>query len=206
MRKDLWASHMMHQAGKGPKGVEEGTEARTQRGRGSENALLRPTAEERKRFYTETWPEADQVWQDCQAAVGVVRDEIESLLWLAPFGSPFLRAEHGMTLDEYCEHAARGEYWQGALTNRCYVAPTQAFVLPDGSQHWCGAHAIRRPPPLGKVQGSTLRDNIRGNIRRLAECPNDYCSSCAGATCVINQAAQRNLKKQIAKWLRAQDR
>jgi len=54
-----------------------------------------------------------------------------------------------MSLDEYCEQAARGNYWQGALTERCYVAPTQAFVLPDGSQHWCGAHAIRRPGPLG---------------------------------------------------------
>jgi len=172
---------------------------------GSENALLRPTAEEWKRFYTETWPEADQVWQDYQAAIGMAPDERLSLYSFAPFGSPFLRAEHGMALDEYCQRAARGEYWQGALTNRCYVAPTQAFVLPDGSQHWCGAHAIRRPPPLGTVQGTTLRDNIRGNIGRLAECPNDDCSSCAGATCVINQAAERNLKKQVAEWLREQD-
>ena len=172
---------------------------------GSENALLRPTAGEWKRFYTETWPEADRVWQDYQTAVGIPADERLSLYSFAPFGSPFLRAEHGMTLDEYCRQAARGEYWQGALSDRCYVAPTQAFVLPDGSQHWCGAHAIRRPPPLGNVQGRTLRDNIRRNIGRLAECPNASCTGCAGVTCVINQAAHRNLKKQVAEWLGEHD-
>jgi len=168
---------------------------------GSENAFLRPTAEEWKQFYTQTWTEAEQVWQDYQATVGIPEGERRPLHKQFPFASPYLRAEHGMDLDGYCRQAAQGNYWQGALTDRCYVAPTQAFVLPDGSQHWCGAHAIRRPPPLGNVQGSTLRDNMRANIQRWAEYPNDYCTGCAGATCVINQAARGNLKTQIAEWI-----
>ncbi len=172
---------------------------------GRENALLRPTAEEWKRFYSETWAEAEQVWQDYQTAVGVPEDERNSLERYCPFASPFLRADHKMGLDEYCERAAQGNYWQGALVDRCYVAPTQAFVLPDGSQHWCGAHAIRHPPPLGNVQGSTLRENIRANISRWAEYPNDYCTGCAGATCVINQTAQRNLRKQVSEWIAEHD-
>jgi MoaA/NifB/PqqE/SkfB family radical SAM enzyme len=172
---------------------------------GSENALLRPTAGEWKRFYTETWAEAEQVWLDYQANVGVTPEARKSLAEHVPFASPFLRADHRMSLDEYCERAARGEYWQGALTERCYVAPTQAFVLPDGSQHWCGAHAIRRPPPLGNVTERTARDSIRSNISRLAECPNAFCAGCAGATCVINQATERNLKSQVAEWLREPD-
>jgi len=132
--------------------------------------------------------------------VGVPEEERKPLHNHVPFASPFLRAEHGMSLDEYCEQAALGNYWQGALTDRCYVAPTQAFVLPDGSQHWCGAHAIRRPLPLGNVQDATLRENIRANIGPLSECPNAFCTGCAGATCVINQAALRNLRKQVAEW------
>ena len=169
---------------------------------GSENALLRPTADEWKRFYTGTWAEAEQVWRDYQTSVGVVDDELESLESYCPFGNPFLRADHGMSLDEYCRNAARGEYWQGALTDRCYVAPTQAFVLPDGSQHWCGGHAIRRPPPLGNVQDASLRENIRANLDRWVDHPNANCTGCAGATCVINQAALRGLKRQAAEWLR----
>jgi len=172
---------------------------------GSENALLRPTAQEWKRFYTVTWPEAEQVWQDYQAKVGVPDEDRKELSQHVPFASPFLRAEHNVGLDEYCEQSARGEYWQGALMDRCYVAPTQAFVLPDGSQHWCGAHAIRRPPPLGNVREAGLRENIRSNLRRLAEHPNSFCTNCAGATCVINQAAVRNLKKQISEWLEEQE-
>jgi len=173
---------------------------------GTENALLRPTAEEWKRFYTETWSEGEHVWQEYLTAVGVPEDERKPLEQYFPFANPYLRVHHGISLDEYCEQAARGLYWEGALTDRCYVAPTQAFVLPEGSQHWCGAHAIRRPPPLGNVQGSTLRDNIRANIGRWSEYPNDYCTGCAGATCVINQAAERNLKKQVAEWMGEHDR
>ncbi|MHC4982468.1 MAG: radical SAM protein [Planctomycetota bacterium] len=172
---------------------------------GSENSLLRPTADEWKRFYTETWDQAERIWSDYQADAGVPAKERVLLSRSLAFANPFLRVEHGMSLDEYCEQAAQGNYWQGALTDRCYVGPTQAFVLPDGSQHWCGAHAIRRPPPLGNVQGSTLRGNIRANIGRWAEYPNDYCTGCAGATCVINQAALRNLKKQVAEWLGEHD-
>ncbi len=172
---------------------------------GSENALLRPTAEEWKRFYTETWEEAEHVWGDYQANVGIPQDERQPLAAHVPFANPFLRADHRMSLDEYCERAALGNYWQGALTERCYVGPTQAFVLPDGSQHWCGAHAIRRPPPLGNVQHSTLRDNIRSNIGRLAEYPNAFCTGCAGATCVINQGTLRSLRKQVAEWLHESD-
>jgi len=170
---------------------------------GSENALLRPTAEEWKRFYTQTWAEAEGVWQDYQATVGVPEDERKPLAGHVPFANPFLRAHHRMSLEEYCEQAARGEYWQDALTERCYVAPTQAFVLPDGSQHWCGAHAIRRPQALGNVRQGSIRENIRANIARLAQYPDASCSGCAGATCVINQAAERNLRNDLATLMTA---
>jgi len=168
---------------------------------GSENDFLRPTAAEWKRFYTETWAEAEQVWQDYQVAVGVPPEERKALDAQVPFAHPFKRVSHRMTLDEYCERAARGIYWQGALTERCYVAPSQAFILPDGSQHWCGAHAIQRPPPLGNVREASVRENIRRNLKRLSELPTAVCVNCAGATCVINQAIERNLSGQVAEWL-----
>lgn len=169
---------------------------------GSENDFLRPTAEEWKRFYTETWTEAEQGWQDYQEFVGVPQEERKALDAQVPFANPFKRVSHQMTLDEYCEQAARGIYWQGALTERCYVAPSQAFILPDGSQHWCGAHAIRRPPPLGNVREASVRENVRRNLKHLSELPTAACVNCAGATCVINQAIERNLSSQVAEWLK----
>ncbi|MHC5036970.1 MAG: radical SAM protein [Planctomycetota bacterium] len=172
---------------------------------GTENAFLRPTAADWKRFYTETWDEAQEVWGAYQSKIGVAEDQQKPIEWFAPFGSPYHRAEHGMNLDEYCVRAGRGNYWQGALTDRCYVAPTQAFVLPDGSQHWCGAHAIRRPPSLGNIKERSLRENILANMHRWKEVPNDTCTGCAGATCVINQAALNNLKEQVAKWVSGQE-
>lgn len=168
---------------------------------GQENAFLRPTAEEWKQFYTHTWAEAEQIWQEYQTSIGVPEEERRSLIEQYPFANPFSRVNHRMSLEEYCQQSAQGIYWQGALTDRCYVAPSQAFILPDGSQHWCGAHAIKRPPPLGNVLEVGLRENIRRNLNRLARLPSDICANCAGATCVINQAIRNNLIHQIREWL-----
>lgn len=171
---------------------------------GQENAFLRPTAEEWKRFYTETWLEAEDIWREYQMEMGMPEGKRRSLAEQMPFANPFLRVEHRMSLEEYCQQAAQGIYWQGALTRRCYVAPSQAFVLPDGSQHWCGAHAIQRPAPLGNVQEAPLRENIRRNRSRWKELPNAFCRNCAGATCVINQSMERSLRAQIAAWKKEQ--
>ena len=169
---------------------------------GADNAPVRPTAAEWKRFYTDTWAEADRIWKDYEAEVGVPEADRKALADHVPFANPFRRVDHRTSLEEYCERAALGDYWQSALGERCHVAPSQAFILPDGSQHWCGAHAIRRPPPLGSVLGASVRDNIRRSLDRLAELPIDCCSGCAGATCVINQTMERNLRAQIAEWLK----
>ena len=172
---------------------------------GANNAPLRPTAQQWLRFYTETWAEAEQVWQDYQARVAVPEEDRKTLDEHVPFANPFRRVEHRMSLEAYCERAAEGDYWQNALTERCYVVPTQAFVLPDGSQHWCGAHAIGRPSPLGNVRKTGLRENIQSNLDHLADMPNECCYNCAGATCVINQATERKLTQQIAQWLKDRD-
>jgi len=164
---------------------------------GHENASLRPSAEQWRKFYTEIWREAEGVWQEYQATLGIPESERKSLTEWAPFANPFLRVSHRGGLEEYCQQAAKGVYWATALTKRCYVAPTQAFVLPDGSQHWCGAHAIRRPTPLGDVRDGGVRNNIRQNISRLRQLPNEFCLNCAGATCAINQSVEGILREQV---------
>lgn len=168
---------------------------------GPDNAPIRPTAEEWQRFYTETWDDAEQVWQEYQTAVGVPADGLSALTAQAPFANPFHRVDHHMPLAEYCQLAAQGIYWQGALSPQCHLAPSQAFVLPDGAQYWCGAHAIRRPTPLGNVRDAGLRENIRRNLPRLSELPIAACQGCAGATCVINQRLQRELDSQVTAWV-----
>ncbi len=171
---------------------------------GVENANLRPSAEQWRKFYSETWAEAEKVWQEYQESVGIPASERKSLTEWAPFANPFLRVSHRGGLDEYCEQAAKGIYWSTALTKRCYVAPTQAFILPDGSQHWCGAHAIRRPAPLGNVLNSGVRANIRRNASKIRQLPNEFCFNCAGATCAINQSVERILSEQIKSLIQGQ--
>lgn len=168
-------------------------------GRG--NDPIRPSAGEWKRFYTETWDEAREIWREYQEEIGVPPEERRELEGFVPFANPFLRVDHRISLEEYCRRAASGIYWETALPERCYVAPTQGFILPDGSQHWCGAHAIVRPTSLGNVKNSPFRMNILKNLHRLSELPNRFCHNCAGATCVINQTVEKTLREQIKRWI-----
>jgi len=172
---------------------------------GADNAPLRPSAEEWKRFYTETWEEAEGVWRDYQAQIGVPEEDRKALSAHLPYANPWLRVDHRITLDEYCAKAAEGIYWQDALSDRCYLAPCQGYVLPDGAQHWCGAHAIRRPEPIGNIRETPLRENIRRSLGKLDGLPGPACANCAGATCVINRTVEEELRKQVGEWLRAAD-
>jgi len=173
---------------------------------GASNAPLRPSAAEWKRFYTEVWDRADRVWQAEQLRRGVADADRRPLAEVVPFANSFLRVDHHMSLDEYCHLAAEGVYWQGALCEKCWVAPSQACVLPDGSQHWCGGHAIRRPPALGNAATTGLRDNIRASLDGLADLPGPYCTGCAGATCVINQSTRSALYAHVDGLLAAVSR
>jgi len=164
---------------------------------GRENDHLRPSAEEWKRFYTEVWDRAEVVWREYLDRIGAPQEGRKTLAEHIPFANPFRRVEHRGDLDEYCRRAADGVYWRDALTEKCRLIPTQAYILPDGSQHWCGSHAIQRPEPIGNVLTSSLRENIRRNLDNIAQLPGRYCDNCAGATCVINQMIERKLTEKV---------
>jgi hypothetical protein len=164
---------------------------------GQSNAIIRPTSDEWRRFYTETWVEIAKAWDDYQAGLEIPAGNRKSIESFAPFASPYHRVHHDMPLERYCDLAGDGTYWQGALADRCYLAPTQAYVLPDGSQHWCGGHAIRRPDPMGSVLNAPLRETIRRCAPRLSSLPGPACAGCAGATCVINQSMRNELQQKV---------
>lgn len=168
---------------------------------GESNADLRPSADEWMRFYTETWEGAAAVWQRHQERLGIPEDGQTPWQEFAFFTSPYHRAEHRGTLEDYADTAAQGLYWALALRERCYIAPAQAFLLPDGQQHWCGAHAIQCPPPIGSVHQAGLCQNIREHIGDMAKFPNQWCLNCAGATVFMNQAIEGALTNTIREWM-----
>jgi len=168
---------------------------------GEQNAALRLTAEEYVRFFTETWARADAVWQEYLAEREVPDDQRKPLHEKIPFLSPFHRVEQGGDLRAWAEAAARGHPAALAMTQRCYVAPTQGFVLPDGSQFWCGGHSTSRPPPLGNVRESGFRGNLRRAVGEMTSLPGPYCHTCPGATQAINRSVENALRQTIREWM-----
>jgi MoaA/NifB/PqqE/SkfB family radical SAM enzyme len=172
---------------------------------GEQNARLRLSAEEYERFFTETWEAADTVWQEYQAARGIPAEQRGKLHEKMPFTSPYHRVSQRGDLSEWAECAAAGLPASLSRTERCYVGPTQGFILPDGAQYWCGGHATSRPQPVGNVLDAGVQDNIRQGLGQVQELPTSYCSSCAGATQAINQMVEASLRQAIREWLTPQE-
>lgn len=168
---------------------------------GAENVALRLSAEEVKRFYEETWNQAAAVWDAYQDEIGVPDGERVAFNDWAFFASAWRRVKHQGTLEEYAQACEAGEYACLALGPRCHIVPTQAFVLPDGSQYWCGAHYIGRPEPVGNVLEGDLMDNIRRSLGQVATFPGPYCRNCATATLFLNQTIENNLGQKVEAWI-----
>lgn len=172
---------------------------------GEENADLRPRKEEFQRFFTEVWEQACDVWRRYQEALGLPPEEQVTLDGHGVFTNPYLRVKYRGSLEDYCELAATGVHSQLALCERCYVGPCQAFVFPDGSQYWCGAHTVSRPQPLGNVHDATVQENMARRLPELRAYPNESCRNCAGATLAINQGVEQGLRAKLDEWLAEAD-
>lgn len=177
---------------------------------GERNADLRLTAEEYERFFSETWAAAEAVWQEYrmergapapQASDAALESRAPTLAQQMPFLSPYHRVQQQGTLAEWAARAGQGTPGALALSPRCYVAPTQGFVLPDGAQYWCGGHTVSRPVAVGSVLEGSVADNIRRGLAQVAALPADHCRNCAGATLAINQAVESKLREAIRGWL-----
>ena len=169
---------------------------------GASNDCLRPSAEDFRRFYTEIWEEVGHIWNSFQGRLGVPEKARGTLFGY--FSNPFLRVEHEGGLEAYIVASEAGEYSKLGLSQRCYVAPTQATFTPDGFQFRCGSHAIRRQFPVGQIAESGVFDAIRAGISGLEQFPNaQSCDRCALATLYINQAVEGRLKAELHKMLKA---
>lgn len=169
---------------------------------GAENAGRRLSRNEVVRFYLLTWLEAASVWEQYQDEVGVPPDERLDFGNWAFFASAYHRVRHRGSLEDYAIACEDGEYGRLALMSRCYIVPTQGFVLPDGSQYWCGAHSVARPKPLGNVKTGGVSQNIAANLPELERLPGPHCRNCATATLFLNQTIELNLRTRIGLWLK----
>jgi len=168
---------------------------------GRENAPIRPSAEQYRRFFEETWEDAARVWDTYQDVVGVPADERVDYPNYAFFANPYRRVRYAGDLADYTAAAAESLQSALGLGSRCLVAPTQAFFLPDGSQHWCGGRAVSRPEPMGRRQTGEVLANTEGALPQLAGIPDDFCRGCPVATIFINQSAEAKLEEHVGKWI-----
>ena len=146
-----------------------------------------------------SWDRVGKIWEEAQAQADVPPAER-----LPIDRGPVITAQFG-DLDEYVTRAAQGIHSQLGLTERCYIAPTQAFLRADGGQHWCGAHVNYRGPVLGDVQEPGLKANIRAHVDTFARFPDEYCRNCARATVTVNGLIEGMLKQRIAEWQQEED-
>ena len=168
---------------------------------GEANASLRLTQEGYLRFFTDTWEQVEEVWAQYQEECGSADKDRGPLHARVPFLSPYHRVRQDGDLAGWAARAADGRPGALAMAARCYVAPTQGFILPNGEQHWCGGHATSRPEPVGNTLHRSVRESIMASLPAVRCLPGEHCHTCAGATLAINQTVESRLKEALAGWL-----
>ena len=172
---------------------------------GPQNADIRPTADDYERFFTRTWEAASDVWETYQDARGTEDEARVDYDNYAFFANPYKRVEYRGELRDYCEAVAESTQSTLALGKRCLVAPTQAFFLPDGCQHWCGGHGVSRPEPMGHRSTGSAQGSIASSPSSLRQYPNEFCTGCPVATLFINQGAENALNETVKGWIEEAD-
>ena len=161
---------------------------------GKENAKLRPTEEDWDYFVNSTWPNASRIWDNFQIKHKVPRNKRTDLSQLCFFANPFTRVKHNQNIKEVIKNFVRGDYANTSLSEECYTAPTQAYVLANGDVYQCGSLSDSESKPIGNIlETNSVKEIVKSDFNNPLGKKNPHCVSCYGCTLNINQQVEKIL-------------
>ena len=172
---------------------------------GARNNDLMPTKEDWMKFIKDVWPNASNIWEKFQDQSNISSDKRTTLQEICFFANPFTRVDFNAPIEEIIDDFSQGQYSSHALVKKCYSAPTQAYILPNGDVFPCGSVSDNTDSqPLGNINEKSLKEIIHDNIDDLMSNFGNNCSSCKrcyGSTLAINQHIETGLREKIKNTL-----
>jgi len=165
---------------------------------GEKNEGLRPGKEEWKQFITEILPRAENEWKKALDKNEIPERYRVPLADVCFFTNPF-KQRGKRTIENILEEFSEGEYSAGRVSEKCYAAPTQAYIAADGNVYPCGPMCdTGKAPPMGNILAEPLRGIIQKNLSYLESQigeKNPNCDKCCGSAMQINYQVEKRIKE-----------
>ncbi|MBS3094340.1 radical SAM protein [Candidatus Pacearchaeota archaeon] len=165
---------------------------------GEKNESLRPGKKEWKQFITEVLPRAEKEWVDALNKNEIPERYHVSLADVCFFTNPF-KQRGKRTVEDILEEFSDGEYSAGRVSEKCYAAPTQAYVAADGNVYPCGPMCnTGKAPPMGNVLREPLDKILKRSLAYSESelgAKNPNCDKCGGSVIQINYQVEEQIRK-----------
>lgn len=159
---------------------------------GEQNRHLMPEKEDWERYINVTLPKCKEKWKDFIESNELGLFEFDS------FANPLNIDMYNRDVEDIIKDFIDGEFNRHAKRLKCYCAPTQMYILPNGDVYPCGNHAESSDTfILGNIKQDDYETIFKRNIEYLNNLPNDKCSKCPISTIKMNVRIEEKLTGYI---------
>lgn len=154
---------------------------------GDKNSELQPGIDDWAKFENEVLPRCREIWNDYLNKNGISLTRKNGFDVVHYYSNPLKFSSVKKTEDK-------------KQFRRCYIAPTQIYIVNNGDCFACGCHAdAKNAPVLGNIYKDSVDDIIKNNINFLTtELPHpEYCAKCAKNTRKMNAIIENKLIAHI---------
>lgn len=154
---------------------------------GEANLSITPTDDDWNKFEGSVLPKCRQIWNTYLSENNIELTEYNSFDVVHFYANPNKKETLQKKESSY-------------NFTKCYIAPTQIYVMPNGDCYACGCHAdIKIAPILGNIYNDSVREIQKRNLSFLNnELPHkDYCVKCSRSTQNINSMIEKKLKAHV---------
>lgn len=162
---------------------------------GSGNKKLMPDVEEWTKFEDEILPKCREIWNEYLNNNGIELTRKNTFDVIHYYSNP-------LKFNAVNQVNEKKEY------RKCYLAPSQIYIVNNGDCYTCGAHAdIKNAPVLGNIYENSIDEIINKNIYFLNnELPHpEFCRKCAKNTRKLNAVIENRLIASLQAWINKEE-
>lgn len=160
---------------------------------GEKNKHLLPSYEDWDKFVSVTIPNCIDLWNDYFAKMGTSNHMFKYFSFANPLNKDMYTGDIKEVINDFTEQ----KYNRHAKRLKCYTAPTQIYVLPNGDAYPCTQHAENQTHPLGNILTDSFETIIKNNLHYLNCLPNEMCQKCPLSAVKLNVKIEEGLKAYI---------
>ncbi len=160
---------------------------------GERNKWLLPSYEDWEHFLNITIPRCKEKWDSFFSEMRTENTMFDFFSFANPLDSDMYKGSREEVLGDFVNQ----NYARHTNRFKCYTAPTQLYILPNGDAYPCTHHAENQTHSIGNIFSDSFAKLIQKNLSYLNCLPNEFCEKCPLNAVKLNVKMQERLLRYI---------